>query len=72
MTECLHISAQMYEVHWKQHTHSDGLGGMVRKIARPCSPDLSCLDFFIFVHMYRLVYASPVDSDEALVAGLPS
>ncbi|GFY22243.1 uncharacterized protein TNCV_3298861 [Trichonephila clavipes] len=31
------------------------------------SPDLSCLDFFLWGHMKNLVYASPVDSNEALV-----
>ncbi|GFX04256.1 uncharacterized protein TNCV_3974051 [Trichonephila clavipes] len=33
-----------------------------------CSPGLSCLHFFLWGHMKRLVYASPVDSDEVLVA----
>ncbi|GFX69960.1 uncharacterized protein TNCV_2099781 [Trichonephila clavipes] len=41
-------------------------GGPVNWPAR--SPDLSCLDFFLWSHMKSLVYASPVDSDEALVA----
>ncbi|GFV39938.1 uncharacterized protein TNCV_1808501 [Trichonephila clavipes] len=31
------------------------------------SPDLSSLDFFLWGHMKSLVYASPVDFDEALV-----
>ncbi|GFW21747.1 uncharacterized protein TNCV_2529461 [Trichonephila clavipes] len=33
-----------------------------------CSPDLSCLDFFLWGHMKSLVYTSPVDFNEALVA----
>ncbi|GFT97008.1 uncharacterized protein TNCV_5107901 [Trichonephila clavipes] len=33
-----------------------------------CSPNLSCLDFFLCGHKKSLVYAGPVDSDEALVA----
>ncbi|GFT54691.1 uncharacterized protein TNCV_958751 [Trichonephila clavipes] len=41
-------------------------GGPVNRPA--CSPDFSCLDFFLSGHMKSLVYASPVDSDEALVA----
>ncbi|GFY34323.1 uncharacterized protein TNCV_2506261 [Trichonephila clavipes] len=43
-----------------------GRGGPVNWPTR--SPDLSCLDFFVLGHMNSLVYASPVDSDEALVA----
>ncbi|GFU97995.1 uncharacterized protein TNCV_232721 [Trichonephila clavipes] len=31
------------------------------------SPDLSRLDFFLWGHMKILVYARPVDSNEALV-----
>ncbi|GFW21597.1 uncharacterized protein TNCV_4281121 [Trichonephila clavipes] len=31
-------------------------------------PDLSCLDFFLWGHIKSLVYASPIDSDKALVA----
>ncbi|GFX80116.1 uncharacterized protein TNCV_2107621 [Trichonephila clavipes] len=41
-------------------------GGPVNWPAR--SPDLSCLDFFLWGHMKSLVYTSPVDSDEVLVA----
>ncbi|GFY32227.1 uncharacterized protein TNCV_3557351 [Trichonephila clavipes] len=33
-----------------------------------CLPVLSCIDYFLFGHMKGIVYASPVDSDEALVA----
>ncbi|GFW72948.1 uncharacterized protein TNCV_830711 [Trichonephila clavipes] len=40
-------------------------GGSVNWPAR--SPDLSCLDFFLWGHIKSLVYTSPVDSDEALV-----
>ncbi|GFV65953.1 uncharacterized protein TNCV_1303441 [Trichonephila clavipes] len=43
-----------------------GWGGPVNWPTR--SPDLYCLDFFLWGHMMSLVYASPVDSDEALVA----
>ncbi|GFX12270.1 mariner Mos1 transposase [Trichonephila clavipes] len=43
-----------------------GLGGPVNWPAR--SPDLSCLYFFLCGYMKSLVYVSPVDSDEALVA----
>ncbi|GFV18868.1 uncharacterized protein TNCV_4757551 [Trichonephila clavipes] len=43
-----------------------GQGGPINWPAR--SPDLSCLDFSPLGHMNSLVYASPVDSDEALVA----
>ncbi|GFW86614.1 uncharacterized protein TNCV_4333981 [Trichonephila clavipes] len=43
-----------------------GQGGPVNWPAR--SPDLSCLDFFLWGHIKSLVYASPIDSDEALVA----
>ncbi|GFU46809.1 uncharacterized protein TNCV_434851 [Trichonephila clavipes] len=43
-----------------------GRGGPVNWLAR--SPDLSCPDFFLWDHMKSLVYASPVDSHEALVA----
>ncbi|GFY25503.1 uncharacterized protein TNCV_2486231 [Trichonephila clavipes] len=46
----------------------DGLdgGGPVNWL--PCSPDFSCLDFFLWSHMKSLVYASPVDSDKAKIA----
>ncbi|GFX02368.1 uncharacterized protein TNCV_2285351 [Trichonephila clavipes] len=43
-----------------------GRGGPENWPAR--SPDLSCLYFFLWNHMKGLVYASPVDSDEALIA----
>ncbi|GFY35172.1 uncharacterized protein TNCV_5045471 [Trichonephila clavipes] len=43
-----------------------GRGGPVNWPAR--SPDLSCLDFFLWGHMKSLVYSSPVYSNEALVA----
>ncbi|GFS61387.1 uncharacterized protein TNCV_3105651 [Trichonephila clavipes] len=43
-----------------------GRGGPVNWPAR--SPDLSCLDFFLWGHMKSIVYASSVDSDEAMVA----
>ncbi|GFV59616.1 DUF4817 domain-containing protein [Trichonephila clavipes] len=43
-----------------------GRGGPVNWPAR--SPVLSCLDFFLWGHMKSLVYASPVDSNETLVA----
>ncbi|GFT91410.1 uncharacterized protein TNCV_4285661 [Trichonephila clavipes] len=43
-----------------------GRDGPVNWPAR--SPDLFCLDFFLWSHMKSLVYTSPVDSDEALVA----
>ncbi|GFY17479.1 transposable element Tc3 transposase [Trichonephila clavipes] len=42
-------------------------GGTVNWPAR--SPHLSCLDFFLCGYVNCLVYASPVNSDEALVAG---
>ncbi|GFV49740.1 uncharacterized protein TNCV_1793071 [Trichonephila clavipes] len=42
------------------------VGGPVNWPAR--LPDLSCLDFFLWGHMKSLVYASPVDSNGALVA----
>ncbi|GBN72912.1 hypothetical protein AVEN_88546-1 [Araneus ventricosus] len=32
------------------------------------SPDLSCLDFFLWGHLKGLVYESPIYSDEDLVA----
>ncbi|GFX27942.1 uncharacterized protein TNCV_3083631 [Trichonephila clavipes] len=41
-----------------------GRGGSVNWPVR--SPDLSCLDFFLWGHMKSIVYASPVDFDEAL------
>ncbi|GFX81582.1 uncharacterized protein TNCV_4179221 [Trichonephila clavipes] len=43
-----------------------GRGGSVNWPAR--SPDLPCLDFFLWDHMKNFAYASPVDSYEALVA----
>ncbi|GFU87504.1 uncharacterized protein TNCV_2446381 [Trichonephila clavipes] len=43
-----------------------GRGGPVNWPAR--SPDLSNLDFFLWGYMKSLVYASSVDSDEALDA----
>ncbi|GFV83324.1 uncharacterized protein TNCV_1900501 [Trichonephila clavipes] len=43
-----------------------GRDGPVNWPAR--SPDLSCLDFFLWGYVKSLVYASPIDSDEALVA----
>ncbi|GFW92263.1 uncharacterized protein TNCV_3541491 [Trichonephila clavipes] len=43
-----------------------GPGGPANWPAR--SPDLSCLDFFLWRHMKNLVYPSPVDSDETLVS----
>ncbi|GFU10584.1 uncharacterized protein TNCV_2700641 [Trichonephila clavipes] len=43
-----------------------GRGGLVNWPA--LSLDLSCLDFFPWGHMKSLVYVSPVDSYEALVA----
>ncbi|GFV93513.1 uncharacterized protein TNCV_1988271 [Trichonephila clavipes] len=68
MTERLHISAQMCEVHWIQLIQDDGLmqGGPINWPAR--SPNLSCLDSFLWGHMKSLVYASPIDFDETLVA----
>ncbi|GFU33881.1 uncharacterized protein TNCV_615121 [Trichonephila clavipes] len=43
-----------------------GWGGPVN---RPeCSSDLSYLNFFLWGHMKSVVHASPVDSDEVLVA----
>ncbi|PRD36000.1 UNVERIFIED_CONTAM: hypothetical protein NCL1_09943 [Trichonephila clavipes] len=68
MTERLHISAQMCEVHWIQLIQGDGLmqGGPINWPAR--SPNLSCLDSFLWGHMKSLVYASPIDFDETLVA----
>ncbi|GFX77038.1 uncharacterized protein TNCV_1072381 [Trichonephila clavipes] len=42
-----------------------GRGGPVNWPA--CSPDLSCLDFFLWGHVKSLVYASPVDSGKVLV-----
>ncbi|GFW38495.1 uncharacterized protein TNCV_4610021 [Trichonephila clavipes] len=38
-----------------------GQGGPVNRQAR--SPDLSCLDFFLWNHMKSLVYVSPVNSE---------
>ncbi|GFT95408.1 transposable element Tc3 transposase [Trichonephila clavipes] len=43
-----------------------GHGGPVRWSAR--SPDLSCLDFYFWGHMKSLVYDTPVDNAEELVA----
>ncbi|GFV53459.1 uncharacterized protein TNCV_4709471 [Trichonephila clavipes] len=43
-----------------------GQGGPVNWLAS--SPHLSGLDFFLCCHIKSLVYASPVDFDEALVA----
>ena len=43
-----------------------GRGGPVCWPAR--SPDLSCLDFFLFGHMKTLVYETPVDNAEELVS----
>ncbi|GFX56602.1 uncharacterized protein TNCV_3954291 [Trichonephila clavipes] len=43
-----------------------GRGGPVNWLA--LSPDFSCLDVLLWGHMKSLVYASPVDSNEALVA----
>ncbi|GFW23133.1 uncharacterized protein TNCV_3802331 [Trichonephila clavipes] len=43
-----------------------GRGGPVNWPAH--SPDLSCLDFFLWGYMKSLVYVSPVDSNEALFA----
>ncbi|GFU13549.1 uncharacterized protein TNCV_938351 [Trichonephila clavipes] len=43
-----------------------GRGGPVNWPAR--SPDLSCLDFFLWVHMKSFIYTSLVDSNEALIA----
>ncbi|GBO29597.1 hypothetical protein AVEN_4755-1 [Araneus ventricosus] len=45
---------------------SIGHGGPVRWSAR--TPDLSCLDFFLWEHMKTLVYVTPVDNVEELVA----
>ncbi|GBO03769.1 hypothetical protein AVEN_141044-1 [Araneus ventricosus] len=43
-----------------------GRGGPFRWSAR--SPDLSCLSFFLWRHMKTLVYDTPVDNAEVLVA----
>ena len=43
-----------------------GRGGPVHWPAR--SPDLSCLDFYFWGHMKSLVYDTPVDNAEELVA----
>ncbi|GBM71854.1 hypothetical protein AVEN_229352-1 [Araneus ventricosus] len=43
-----------------------GRGGPTHWLAR--SPDLSCLDFFVWGYLKSLVYESPIDSDEDLVA----
>ncbi|GFU50622.1 uncharacterized protein TNCV_235841 [Trichonephila clavipes] len=58
--DCVGLTHRTYPRRWI------GRGGPVNWPA--CSPDLSCLDFFLWGHMKSLVYASPVDSDEALVA----
>ncbi|GFU38724.1 uncharacterized protein TNCV_970551 [Trichonephila clavipes] len=34
----------------------------------PRSPDLSSLDYFLWGHLKNLIYATPLDSDEDLVA----
>ncbi|GFW11602.1 uncharacterized protein TNCV_42371 [Trichonephila clavipes] len=65
MTERLHILVKMCEVHWIQHIQGDGLGGGVPVNWLARSPDLSCLDFFLWSHMKSLVHASFVE--EALV-----
>ncbi|GFS78266.1 uncharacterized protein TNCV_3172211 [Trichonephila clavipes] len=66
MAERLHISAQMYALDTAYLGRWIERGGPINWPAR--SPDLSCLDFFLWRHMKSLIYASPVDSDEALVA----
>ncbi|GBN39691.1 hypothetical protein AVEN_129168-1 [Araneus ventricosus] len=45
-----------------------GRGGPV--ISPPCSPDLSCLDFLLWGHLKSLVYETPIESAEELVARL--
>ncbi|GFX60059.1 hypothetical protein TNCV_4557391 [Trichonephila clavipes] len=50
----------MCEVHWIQHIQDDGLDGV-------WSGMLAYLDFFLWDHMKSFVFASPVDSVEALV-----
>ncbi|GFX88484.1 uncharacterized protein TNCV_2279521 [Trichonephila clavipes] len=55
-----HASDTTYPERWI------GRDGPVNWPAR--SPDLSCLDVFLWGHMKSLVCASPADSDEALVA----
>ncbi|GFT43998.1 uncharacterized protein TNCV_2688691 [Trichonephila clavipes] len=45
-------------------------GGPVNRPA--CSPDCSCLDFFLSGHMKSLVYASPSTPTRPWLQGLPS
>ena len=51
-----------YGLHWI------GRGGPVLWPSR--SPDLTCLDFFFWGHIKSMVYETPIESDEDLVARL--
>jgi hypothetical protein len=36
----------------------------------PCTPDLNPLDFYLWGHLKSLVYAAPIDNEEALHNGI--
>ncbi|GFV81880.1 DUF4817 domain-containing protein [Trichonephila clavipes] len=63
-----HISVFLFGITWMQHVVNDGLAVEVQYIGLPRSPDLSCLDYFFLGQMKSLVYETPVNSAEELVA----
>ncbi|GFX86254.1 uncharacterized protein TNCV_2561361 [Trichonephila clavipes] len=64
--EPLPILTETFVTTWTFGQQWIGRGGPVRWPAR--SPDLSCLDFYFWGHMKSLVYDTPVDNAEELVA----
>ncbi|GBN89584.1 hypothetical protein AVEN_22053-1 [Araneus ventricosus] len=47
---------------------NSGSGGVVQWFGPPQSRDLACLDYFLWRYVKSLVYKSPVNSAEDLVA----
>jgi hypothetical protein len=60
-----HFSHAVQDVH--NNTYNDqwiGRGGPTQW--PPCLPDLNPLDFYLWGHLKTLMYAAPVDNEEAL------
>ncbi|GFW38398.1 uncharacterized protein TNCV_1332511 [Trichonephila clavipes] len=62
-----HISVFLFGITWMQHVVNDGLAVEVQCIGLP-DQDLSCLHYFFWGQMKSLVYETPVNSTEELVA----
>ncbi|GFW70186.1 DUF4817 domain-containing protein [Trichonephila clavipes] len=62
-----HFSVFLFGITWMQHVVNDRLAVEVSALASR-SPDHSCLDYFFWGQMKSLVFETPVNSAEELVA----